>query len=91
MIFRKILFLFYMPFSFIYFLIVSIRNLFYSMRIFRSFKINAKVVSVGNITWGGTGKTPVVAFIADLISKRSHRAAILIRGYGNDESELLPK
>ena len=80
-----------MPFSFIYFLIVSIRNLFYSMRIFRSFKINAKVVSVGNITWGGTGKTPVVAFIADLISKKSHRAAILIRGYGNDESELLPK
>ncbi|MDP2911308.1 MAG: tetraacyldisaccharide 4'-kinase, partial [Candidatus Omnitrophota bacterium] len=43
------------------------------------------------ITWGGTGKTPVVAFIADLISKGNHKTAILIRGYGNDESELLPK
>ncbi|MEK6733013.1 MAG: tetraacyldisaccharide 4'-kinase [Candidatus Omnitrophota bacterium] len=91
MIFRKILFLFYMPFSFIYYFLVFLRNVFYGLNIFRKHKINAKVVSVGNITWGGTGKTPVVAFIADLISKRNHRAAILIRGYGNDESELLPK
>ena len=91
MIFRKILFLFCIPFSFIYFLIVSIRNLFYSMGIFRSVKIDAKVVSVGNITWGGTGKTPVVAFIADLLDRKVRKPAILIRGYGNDESELLPK
>jgi len=79
------------PFSFAYFLIISIRNLLYSMRIFRTFRIDARVISVGNITWGGTGKTPVVAFIADLLSKKNRSSAILIRGYGNDESELLPK
>jgi tetraacyldisaccharide 4'-kinase len=61
------------------------------MGIFRSVKIDAKVVSVGNITWGGTGKTPVAAFIADLLDRKVRKPAILIRGYGNDESELLPK
>jgi len=67
------------------------RNILYNVNIFRKYKINAKVISVGNITWGGTGKTPVVAFIADILAKKNHRVSILIRGYGNDESELLPK
>ena len=91
MIFRKIFFLFSVPFSFLYFFIITLRNVFYAFNIFRKHKINAKVISVGNITWGGTGKTPVVAFIADILAKKNHRVSILIRGYGNDESELLPK
>ncbi|MDO8603443.1 MAG: tetraacyldisaccharide 4'-kinase [Candidatus Omnitrophota bacterium] len=79
------------PFAFLYFIIIFVRNVFYDFNIFRKHKISAKVVSVGNITWGGTGKTPVVAFIAELVTRKSRRASILIRGYGNDESELLPK
>jgi len=91
MIFRKILFLLSIPFSFLYFIIIFIRNIFYDFNIFRKYSINAKVISVGNITWGGTGKTPVAAFIADILAKKNQRVSILIRGYGNDESELLPK
>jgi tetraacyldisaccharide 4'-kinase len=91
MILKKAVFLLCVPFSFIYFLIMSMRSIFYRLGIFRKYKINAKVVSVGNITWGGTGKTPVVAFIADMLAKKNKRVSILIRGYGNDESELLPK
>lgn len=91
MILRKIFFLFSIPFSFIYFFIVTARNVFYSLGILKKHKINAKVISVGNITWGGTGKTPVTAFIADMLTKKGRRVSILIRGYGNDESELLPK
>jgi len=91
MIFRKILFLLSIPFAFLYFIIIALRNVFYAFNIFRKYKINAKVISVGNITWGGTGKTPVAAFIADMLAKKNHRVSILIRGYGNDESELLPK
>jgi len=91
MILKTVLFLLCIPFSFIYFFIVSMRNVFYRLGIFKKYKINAKVISVGNITWGGTGKTPVVAFIADIVSRKNRRPAILIRGYGNDESELLPK
>jgi len=80
-----------MPFAFLYFIIIFVRNMFYNFNIFKKHKISAKVISVGNITWGGTGKTPVVAFIAELVSRKNRRPAILIRGYGNDESELLPK
>jgi len=91
MVLKKAFFLLCIPFSFIYYLIIFFRNLFYTSGVFRSCRIGAKVISVGNITWGGTGKTPVVAFIADMLSKKNRKASILIRGYGNDESELLPK
>jgi tetraacyldisaccharide 4'-kinase len=44
-------------------------------------KLNAKVVSVGNITLGGTGKTSLVEFIAECLKLRNHKVAILSRGY----------
>ena len=91
MIIRKIFFLLCIPFSLLYFIIIFIRNTLYNFNILRRYRISAKVISVGNITWGGTGKTPVAAFIADALNKKARKPAILIRGYGNDESELLPK
>jgi tetraacyldisaccharide 4'-kinase len=48
----------------------------------------AKVVSVGNLTWGGTGKTPMVIQLAKGLSGK-HRVAVLTRGYGGDEASLL--
>jgi tetraacyldisaccharide 4'-kinase len=48
------------------------------------------VVSVGNLTVGGTGKTPLVAYLADLLLKRGWKPSILTRGYGRrNESELI--
>ena len=91
MVVRKIAFLLCAPFSFIYFFIITLRNILYDFNVFRRYRIGAKVISVGNITWGGTGKTPVAAFIADTLARKNRRVSILIRGYGNDESELLPK
>jgi len=91
MVFRKVFFLLSIPFSFLYFIIILARDIFYKLNIFKKYKIDAKVISVGNITWGGTGKTPVAAFIADMLVRKNRRVGILIRGYGNDESELLPK
>ena len=76
MIFRKIFFLLSIPFAFLYFFIIVLRNIFYAFNIFRKYKINAKVISVGNVTWGGTGKTPVVAFIADMLAKKLISGAI---------------
>ena len=70
------------PFSLIYEIIISIRNLFYDKNIFRSLKIsNCKVISVGNISVGGTGKTPVIHFLANYLQKRGISVAILSRGY----------
>lgn len=91
MVFRKIFFLLSIPFSFLYFFIILIRSILYKFNIFKKYTLKAKVISVGNITWGGTGKTPLVAFIADILAKKNRKVSILIRGYGNDESELLPK
>ncbi len=50
-------------------------------------KLPFPVVSVGNLTWGGTGKTPLVEFIARRVGERNRKVLILTRGYGSDESE----
>jgi len=54
-------------------------------------KVNARVISVGNITWGGTGKTPLVARIAAELARDGKKIAILTRGYGRDEVLELEK
>lgn len=54
-------------------------------------KVNARVISVGNITWGGTGKTPLVLKLAKDLSHYGKKVAILIRGYGKDEVDELRK
>ena len=64
--------------SLIYGLIVKILILFY--RLFPS-RINCKVISVGNITLGGTGKTSLVEYIAKYLKEKGHKVAILTRGY----------
>lgn len=79
------------PFSFLYLLIICLRDLFYNTGIFRQYKIGAKVISIGNITWGGTGKTPAVLSVAVRLIEEGRKAAILTRGYGGDEQALLSK
>lgn len=52
-------------------------------------KLPVPVVSIGNLTWGGTGKTPLVEFIARRLAERGRKVLILTRGYGHDESEQM--
>jgi len=70
------------PFSIIYGIIIWIRNKLYDKSIFRSLKIaDCKLISVGNISVGGTGKTPVIKFLAIYLNRRGFKVAILSRGY----------
>lgn len=69
-------------FSVFYSLGVKIRNFFYDKELFKSFKPEAYIISVGNITTGGVGKTPVTAEIAKYYTEKGKRTAILLRGYG---------
>ena len=69
----------------IYHTIVEIRDLLYRNGIFREYKLDARVISVGNITWGGTGKTNLVLFLAEKLTSGNHKVAILIRGYKRKE------
>jgi len=74
--------------SFFYGLLVRMRVWFFAQGIFRSYPLPCKVISVGNITLGGTGKTPLASFLAEFIKKKGLRVAILSRGYKGEFSGL---
>lgn len=78
--------------SFPYSATMKLRNWAYDCGIKRSYQSAAKVISVGNLSVGGTGKSPAVAWLAQWFRDRNVRVAILSRGYGaldngqNDEA-----
>ena len=78
MVNRRSIFLY--PFSLIYGLITGIRNFLYNKEVLSSIKFNLPVISVGNITVGGTGKTPHTEYLVRLLSE-NFRVATLSRGY----------
>ena len=60
----------------------SLKNLLYDRKILKPKKVQAYVISVGNITTGGVGKTPVVSEIAKYLIAKGEKVAIISRGYG---------
>lgn len=68
------------PFSWIYRAISAIRNMLYDSKVFKTHEFKIPVISVGNITVGGTGKTPHTEYIVNLL-KDSYHVTILSRGY----------
>ena len=75
------------PFSLIYTSITSIRNLVFDYGIFKSQSHNIPIICIGNLSIGGSGKTPHTQYIINLI-KHNYKAAILSRGYGRNSSNL---
>ena len=67
--------------SYIFQGIVRLRRVLYEKGVFRSFRLPCAVLSIGNITAGGTGKTPAVYYIARHLKDAGYRVAILSRGY----------
>jgi len=66
----------------VYGCIIRIRNWFFDKMIFRSQKVKASVISVGNITVGGSGKTPLVIYLSNLLKSEGKNVGVLSRGYG---------
>lgn len=70
-----------LPISLIYALVIIIRNKLYDWKILASTKFDLPIISIGNITVGGTGKTPHIAYLISLL-KEKYKIAVLSRGYG---------
>ena len=80
--------LFLNPFSYLFRLIVWIRSFLYESNIFlKRERLNALVIVVGNLTMGGTGKTPVVERLAKELQGQGRKVAVLSRGYKSKEDE----
>ena len=70
------------PLSAIFFLIFFIRKYLYQFNFLKSFKLNVPVIVIGNITLGGTGKTPLIIHFAKELKKNGYHPGIVSRGYG---------
>ena len=72
-----------LPFSAVFLLISFVRKILYRFNFLRSFKLKIPVIVVGNITSGGTGKTPLIIYLANELKKNGYRPGIISRGYGS--------
>ena len=80
---RKILF----PFALLYDGLTRLRNFLYDQTILSSEAFDLPVICVGNLSVGGTGKTPMVEFLIRLL-KEEYQVAVLSRGYGRKTHQM---
>jgi tetraacyldisaccharide 4'-kinase len=84
----KILRLLLFPFSIVYGFVVILRNLAYDLGLFKSKVFDLPVISVGNLSVGGSGKSPMTEYLVRLL-KDKYKIATLSRGYGRKTSGFL--
>lgn len=70
-----------LPFSWLYQGLVACRNFAYEKKLFTVTRVPAKVVSIGNLSVGGSGKTPTTAFLANALMASGVKVALVARGY----------
>jgi tetraacyldisaccharide 4'-kinase len=76
------------PLSLLYGAVTRTRLSLYRRGTFQTTKLDRPVISIGNITTGGTGKTPLVEYVAKMIAAQGKRVCILTRGYGRKDPHL---
>jgi tetraacyldisaccharide 4'-kinase len=76
------------PLSFLYDAVTRARLSLYRRGTFHTTKLDRPVISVGNITTGGTGKTPLVEWVARTVAAQGKKVCILTRGYGRKDAHL---
>jgi len=78
------------PLSTIYGAVVATRNALYDRGHLRAHRLQGPVVSIGNLSAGGSGKTPFVMLLGDLLKTRGVKFDVLSRGYGRKSRGVLP-
>src|SRR5438105_3517863 len=71
-----------LPLAALYRTIVTLRRLCFRLRLLPSRRVSVPVIVVGNISVGGTGKTPLVVWLVQLLTAHNYRPGIVTRGYG---------
>lgn len=79
------------PLGMIYGRMMDVRNGLYDRGVLRSHSLGARTISIGNLTAGGTGKTPLVALTAKILADSGEKVCVLTRGYGraNENERVL--
>jgi len=71
-----------LPLSWVYACIMYLRKKLYDFKILKSYKSQVPTICIGNISWGGTGKSPIVDYILTKMDEKQKKAIVLTRGYG---------
>lgn len=77
------------PLALFYWAMIFWRNLFYAVGFFVSRRLPVPVISVGNLSVGGTGKTPAVIYLARKLIQKGYRVAVVSRGYRRESTGTL--
>lgn len=75
------------PFACVFFLIVKLRYFLYKRGWKKVHKVSVPVIIVGNLTVGGTGKTPLVIWLANFLQNAGYKPGIITRGYGGTHTQ----
>ena len=76
------------PLSLVYRLITSLRRSLYALGVFKTNRVRAKVIVVGNVVAGGAGKTPVVMALVMHLQARGWHVGVVSRGYGRSSTDF---
>src|ERR1044071_7079989 len=69
-----------LPFAIVYWFVIALRNFFYNIKLFKSSSFGLPVICVGNLSVGGTGKSPMVEYLVQKL-KTDFKVATVSRGY----------
>lgn len=77
-----------LPLSWLFGIIVFLRKTFYRLGLIKSIRLSVPVIIVGNINVGGTGKTPLVIWLAEQLKSAGYQPGIISRGYGGSAQQV---
>ena len=78
-----------LPASLLYGGVTTVRNRLFDLGWRKTHRLPVPVISVGNLSVGGTGKTPAVVWLIERLQSAGHRVGVLARGYGRAPGEAL--